>query len=104
MLAAVQKEGFVVQKGLGPGLSTMEVAQGLGTTMNVEEILPAAGIAMVQSLRPRDTTHATKNHYSGHFGLGSFPLHTDLAHWGFPLVTFSCAVKSARMTYLPNFR
>lgn len=84
MLAGVQKEGFVVRKGLAPDLSTMEVAQGLGVTLNVEEIFPAAGVAVVQSLRPRDTTHATKNHYSGHFGMGSFPLHTDLAHWAIP--------------------
>src|SRR5277367_4742269 len=83
MLAAIQEEGFVVRKGVDPDLSTMEVAQGLGVTLNIEDIFPAAGVEVVQSLRPRDTIHAT-NHYSGHFGFGSFPLHTDLAHWAIP--------------------
>ena len=38
----------------------------------------------VDVLQPRDLSSAPKSHYSGIFGLGEFPLHTDLAFWGAP--------------------
>lgn len=37
---------------------------------------------MVQHLVPRAAS--TPNNYSGIFGLGPFPFHTDLAHWRWP--------------------
>ncbi|MFU5948436.1 hypothetical protein ACM7P6_07830 [Pseudomonas aeruginosa] len=37
---------------------------------------------LVQELVPRAT--ATPNTYSGIYGLGGFPFHTDLAHWRLP--------------------
>lgn len=84
MLRAVQEEGFVLYKRLATGISTNEVAQTLGTIINVDELLPSAGIPTVQSLRPRNTTEVGQNQYSGHYGLLDFPLHTDLAHWAIP--------------------
>lgn len=38
--------------------------------------------AIVQRLVPREVS--TPNTYSGLFGLGRFPFHTDLAHWRLP--------------------
>ena len=38
----------------------------------------------MQSLIPREQTEALPNTYSGNFGFGAFPLHTDLAHWAIP--------------------
>ena len=35
-------------------------------------------------LEAAETTEVGRNQYSGHFGLGSFPLHTDLTHWRLP--------------------
>lgn len=37
---------------------------------------------IVHELAPR--AYAAPNTYSGVFGLGRFPFHTDLAHWGMP--------------------
>jgi len=42
------------------------------------------GLPDVQVLIPRLQTEATPNAYSGTYGQGSFPLHTDLAHWFTP--------------------
>jgi L-asparagine oxygenase len=62
----------------------MEVAHALGTVVNVGGLLPSSGIPTVQCLRPRNTTEVKQNQYSGHYGLSTFPLHTDLAHWALP--------------------
>lgn len=42
------------------------------------------GLALVQELSPKPTCLSTPNTYSGNFGCGSFPFHTDLAHWAIP--------------------
>jgi hypothetical protein len=38
----------------------------------------------VQTLAPKQAKSAAKNQYSSSFGLGEFPLHSDLAHWATP--------------------
>jgi alpha-ketoglutarate-dependent taurine dioxygenase len=47
---------------------------------------PAAvsGLTLVQDLRPRPLSETPENIYSGNFGFGEFPLHTDMAHWAIP--------------------
>jgi L-asparagine oxygenase len=84
VLLAVKQNGFHLIRGFAPGLSTLEVATALGTVISVRELLPTSGIRTVQSLRPRNTHEVGKNQYSGHFGMETFPLHTDLAHWALP--------------------
>jgi hypothetical protein len=44
-------------------------------------VVHLAGVAPVQILGPKDPSFATPNTYSGNYGMGVFPLHTDLAHW-----------------------
>jgi L-asparagine oxygenase len=84
LLAELKRSGFSLLRGLAPHLSTIEVAKTLGTVVSVEELLPSSGIPTVQSLRPRPTSEVGQNQYSGHYGLGTFPLHSDLAHWAIP--------------------
>jgi len=67
-----------------PSLSTLEVARSIGEVIDIEAILPGVGIPTVQCLTPRQTNAAPRNQYSGTYGLGEFPLHTDLAHWARP--------------------
>lgn len=57
-------------------MTTEELAASLG------EPVDPWGDGWVQRLEPRDT--GPPNTYSGLFGLGAFPLHTDLAHWRVP--------------------
>ena len=80
----MKREGFVVREGLAPHLSAIEVAEESGIIVSIDELLAASGIPTVQILRPRDAKEVSPNQYSGHYGLGSFPLHTDLAHWVVP--------------------
>ena len=71
----IQTNGFVFLKGDGIFNLTEDAAKGIG------DIVKIAGISKVQTLHPTERSHSTKNVYSGNYGLGRFPLHTDLAHW-----------------------
>lgn len=54
---------------------TAEIAMSLGEPLKL-------GHQMVHRLVPQ--SQSTPNTYSGNFGLDTFPLHTDLAHWALP--------------------
>src|SRR5216684_7723876 len=84
MFVELAENGFALRRELTPTRSTMEVATALGRVVDVRQVLPASGIPTVQSLRPRDSNEVSRNQYSGHYGLGEFPLHSDLAHWTIP--------------------
>lgn len=72
----VEKHGYVHVKEYRLGEDTASVASALGKTLE-----PWPG-RLVQELTPRAT--ATPNTYSGIYGHGCFPFHTDLAHWRLP--------------------
>lgn len=61
--------------------TAIEVAQSIGKVLDISERLPQSGIPNVQSLTPRHESDAERFGYSKSFGLGRFPMHTDLAHW-----------------------
>ena len=52
------------------------------------------GLRLVQELVPTPLELTTPNTYSGNFGLGGFPFHTDLAHWARPprYLMLRCAI------------
>lgn len=69
-------DGYALLRGAALGLSTERFAADMGDAM-----APWGG-SLVQVLTPK--AEATPNTYSGIFGLGRFPFHTDLAHWPMP--------------------
>ena len=73
---AVVARGFVLLRELAPELKTIEAMGRLGIIVQADS-LPA-----IQTLKPKPT--AQPNTYSGNYGLGEFPLHSDLAHWTVP--------------------
>lgn len=75
---AVATNGYVLIPGHKPNLATVEAVSFLGTPLT----LP--GFSTVQELRPHESSDAAPNTYSGNFGVGEFPMHTDLAHWAVP--------------------
>jgi L-asparagine oxygenase len=72
----VAAQGYCFIESLEPSRKSVSIAVEIG-----EAITPWAG-RLVQQLLPRATD--TPNTYSGIYGLGRFPLHTDLAHWQQP--------------------
>lgn len=71
----IERDGYALLEGFCPEESTLKIVLGLGRP---EEI---PGHNVVQTLAPRSVLDAPPNTYSGHYGYGEFPLHTDFAHW-----------------------
>jgi L-asparagine oxygenase len=74
----VDQQGYAFLPSFFPDLESTAAASALGAPEQVE------GLRLVHELLPTDTDLTTPNTYSGNFGLGAFPLHTDLAHWARP--------------------
>lgn len=74
----LEADGFVHLGSHAPRASTLEVSERLG------RVAVVPGYALSQQLTPKAREEATPTSYSGAYGLASFPLHTDLAHWAIP--------------------
>lgn len=74
----LQQRGHSFLSRYQTGHSTADVAASLGAALHI------SGVPPVQTLRPYEVQQSTQNVYSGNYGLGAFPLHTDLAHWYLP--------------------
>lgn len=83
-LRGVSRVGHAFLPAFRPRLSTEEVARVIGSLVDISRLLPGSEINAVQQLTPREPSATNRNQYSGTFGLGVFPLHTDLAHWARP--------------------
>src|SRR5919202_3198094 len=75
---AVNDQGFVFIRRYLPKEPSLSAMSRLGTLVQVQ------GLAEIQELKPRLQADASPNIYSGNYGYGRFPLHTDLAHWCIP--------------------
>lgn len=76
LLTDLETQGFCFIENLEPEQSTFAVAHAVG------DVLVPWQDGAVQTLVPRPIS--TPNTYSGIFGVGDFPFHTDLAHWDIP--------------------
>ncbi|ERY78018.1 hypothetical protein DZA24_25010 [Pseudomonas aeruginosa] len=72
----IARDGYAFVRGYCSSADALTVANTLGQPLE-----PWKG-GTVQDLVPRCTS--TPNTYSGNYGLGCFPFHTDLAHWRTP--------------------
>ena len=92
-------DGYALFKRYAPGATTRDVANGLGSVIEIATILPWAQIPTVQTLQPRESTEVGRNQYSGHYGREAFPLHSDLAHWPVPprYLLLRCVVGSSEV-------
>lgn len=78
LIQAVGDRGFAFCQRLLPEWSTQQVAEAIG-----EPIALSANPA-VHALTPKAIEEAAPNTYSGNYGLGVFPMHTDFANWPVP--------------------
>jgi hypothetical protein len=74
----VSEHGYALITQHKPEFETIEAVSLLGSVLTLE------GFYAVQELRPHAKSSAPPNTYSGNFGTGEFPMHTDLAHWAVP--------------------
>lgn len=84
----LEQQGYAFIPSFCPDLEPTTAAAALGVPEQVD------GLRLVQELSPTMSDLTTPNTYSGNFGLGTFPLHTDLAHWVMPprYLMLRCAV------------
>jgi L-asparagine oxygenase len=78
VLQSVQKDGYAILNGFEPNRLTESLLGLIGDPVALGSEGP------IHQLRPRRVEEAPLNTYSGNYGLGEFPLHTDLAHWFLP--------------------
>jgi L-asparagine oxygenase len=71
-------KGYIFLKRYSPNLSTLAVTNNL---KNSDSLIAQSNIVQ---LIPKDSSQSTPNTYSGQYGYGLFPMHTDLAHWHQP--------------------
>jgi len=76
---------------------TETVVQSIGDILRISEMRGYESVPDIQRLKPRGASRSLKYRYSSHYGMGNFPLHTDLAHWLKPprYLVLRCIVGSA---------
>src|SRR6266550_6095053 len=74
----VAKNGYGFFPAYQPKKSGAQIAGSFGKLLNL------GNGDSVHQLVPTTRESATPNTYSGIYGLGQFPFHTDLAHWRNP--------------------
>lgn len=74
----LDRVGYIHLPSYHPDTSTGEILNSLGVPLAFTTASPT------HELKPKSTETATPNTYSGIYGYGQFPLHTDLAHWRYP--------------------
>lgn len=84
LIKKLDSNGFVFIEKFLPRLNTEQVALKLGRIVEIEKEITGSNIPNVQILRPKKESTLLANQYSGFYGLGEFPFHSDLAHWNFP--------------------
>lgn len=72
------EHGYALLASFRPNSGGRDVAEELGNVLTLGEGPP------VHLLRPAAKENAAPNSYSGIYGLGVFPFHTDMAHWRHP--------------------
>jgi L-asparagine oxygenase len=96
------RDGFSFIPEWCPDVGTLELAKMAGPVVDIASMLPTSNIPTVQTLVPRGTAVARPNVYSHRYGLGEFPVHTDLAHWPRPPRYFLLRCKSTGSTVTTN--
>lgn len=76
--------GHVLLRGWRREETTIAIGRSFGSIVDIQALLPGSNVPTVQTLKPRHEINSSNNRYSGTYGLGEFPLHTDLAHWARP--------------------
>ena len=74
----LREVGWIRLEAVDASETTLEIARRLGTISTI------SGVTQVQELVPRSVDQLSASSYGGIYGLGPFPLHTDMAHWFIP--------------------
>lgn len=90
----LENDGYVFLKEFMPDCSTQELIK------HLEEYERLESISKVHLLTPKKKVESKPNTYSGMYGYGEFPMHTDLAHWPAPprYILLRCVKGNSRVS------
>ena len=74
----LSQQGFAFLPALKQDLDTIDIIHSIGEPVSL------GGGEAIHQIRPISQNKSTPNTYSGNYGLGDFPYHTDFAHWHLP--------------------
>jgi len=75
LFTKLAEDGYIIFDGQLFGKSTLEIASNIGAVINIP------GVNAVQQLLPTKKEALEASSYSGNYGTGEFPFHSDMAHW-----------------------
>lgn len=81
---SLKTDGFVFLPSWRTESTTQEVAESIGSTLDISLVANGFSYRTVQTLQPRQGQPKSCSLYSDIFGLGRFLLHTDLAYFYHP--------------------
>jgi hypothetical protein len=93
----IAEAGFIFIENFCPHKNLNDIAAFLGNVVDLENPILRLNKTTIHSLAPRHGSDANHHSYSGCYGLGRFPPHTDLAHWAIPprYLILRCSVGTA---------
>lgn len=80
---SIRQHGFALIRGWRESETVIDIGSSIGKVVDIERLYQRR-IPTVQTLKPHRVEESNPHKYSGVFGLGDYPLHTDLAHWSRP--------------------
>jgi len=83
-MAELRRNGYVFFPELDPLRSSLEVAECIGSVVDLHAAYPGEGLKTVHPLRAMKEAESRPNTYSAMLGLKEFPPHTDFANWASP--------------------
>jgi L-asparagine oxygenase len=84
VMAELRRNGYVFIPELDPLRSSLEVAECIGSVVDLHAAYPGKGLKKVHLLRAMKEDESRPNTYSAMLGLKEFPPHTDFANWASP--------------------
>jgi Taurine catabolism dioxygenase TauD, TfdA family len=75
----LQDNGFILIESVCSDSSLLQLATDLGRAVPCKP-----GMSFISELRPKEVSAQRTQTFSSAYGLGSFPFHTDTAHWPLP--------------------
>jgi hypothetical protein len=84
LINSLKHDGFAFLPSWRTEFATYEIAQSIGTIIDISLVTKGFKIGTVQTLQPRAAQPNSHSLYSDIYGFGRFPLHTDLAYFNHP--------------------
>jgi L-asparagine oxygenase len=84
LINSIKNDGFAFLPSWRTESTTHEIAESIGTIIEISLVANGFRFGKIQTLQPREGQPNSHSLYSDIYGFGRFPLHTDLAYFYHP--------------------